>query len=100
MHSFSALLLGLNFPLAQIECEKKFDARYDRGAPLFVSDTTPQFWSLRPPPRTDLLWRKIKLLLIPDKDYHGLGTGRESNTQTNGRFPTMWAKEPCHSGAT
>ena len=34
------------------------DVCYDRGAPLFFSNTTPQFGSLRPLPKTD--WEKNK----------------------------------------
>ena len=51
----------------------KNDACYGRGAPVFFSNTTPQFRSLRPLPKK-LIWKKMKMLL--DEKSHGPGTQR------------------------
>ena len=50
----------------------------------FFSNSTPQFGSLRPLPKTDL--EKIKL--IPDEKSHGSGIQRESRKK-NGRFSAI-----------
>ena len=42
-HYFPCRLTGL-----------QWDACYDGGAPLFFSNSTPHFWSSRPPPKTGL----------------------------------------------
>ena len=57
-----------------------------RCTPFFLN-TTPQFGSLRPLPKTDLQKNKNKTATFGMKTSHGLGARREP--KKNGVFPTI-----------
>ena len=68
---------------------RRFDACYERGAPLF-----PSVSELKPSPKKPI-WGKIKL--PPDQNSHGLGARRESRKKKNTYFRRFRIQEPLHS---